>query len=115
MEIKVSATFFIPGRKMYSENQCEENQSLYNNESISIYDGKKKKNITYHYKTKTQEPALQKINLTPESYDYLTTTKPSFVNPKEWKNMSKKKRLALQLNIIAENFNGVLNDFEIFD
>lgn len=115
MEVKVSATFFIPGRKTYSEKQCEENPKLLQDEHITIYDGKKKKNITYHYKIKTQEPALQRINLSQESYTYLTTTKPSFIPNKEWNNLSKKKRLEKQLVVISENFNGVLKEFEIFE
>jgi len=113
--VKVCASFILPGSKIPAEYSYSKN-------------GKKKvnKNIEYVQQTvrlksgKNQVinlikpiPAKQSIKITKEAYDFWIETPVSGMNTKFWNNMSKTFRVKHHLMEIAKSIGGELDDFEI--
>lgn len=113
MEVKVSASFSIPGGKLYSEQYCKDN-NLHTNYTMKIFG---KKVVTLNWKERVSKLATQRINLSVEAYYHMTDSQacPTWHRNREWLQMSRRKRLESHLNMIAEDLHGVLNEYEIFE
>lgn len=135
-ETKVSLYVKLPGRVMYSKEECIKEKK----ERIVRVKGKKTKVVeeivdndklerntlelrnegeveTYTYYTRKSRPASQTINLTKEAYDYMTDRNscPEWSKAPRWVNMNKKERLELHLKNIMEQLGGVSFSYKVLD
>jgi hypothetical protein len=61
-------------------------------------------------------PASQSINISKDSYDYMTKGDcPAFSKPKEWAKLSKKAKLEAHLQSIMEHLGGISYTYQVFD
>ena len=115
-EVKISLTIALPGRVIRSlENATLEKHSMTLVERV----GKNKINKhTITYSTPKAEDVIQVLNMNKEAYKYMTSNEtPSFMlnNSRDWKNMSKKKKLEMHLNETAKSLGGKLLFYHVFD
>lgn len=116
MEVKLRATFLVPGAQMYSIKEAKEN-NLYNSEFIKVFDDKKRKWYNYEIKVRKSIPAKQVINMSEEAYLSMVNPMecPSFIRKRDWNMLNKKARIKLHLENIAESLNGILYEYDIFE
>ena len=121
-EIKLSLTILLPGRTMLSKvDSLKEMQK--GNEIVVVedYDKCDKSYInigkrTYTIHTRKHKPATQKMNLGRDAYKYFISDEcPYWCKPKVWSNLSRRQRLLMHLEGIAESLNGKLQSFEVFE
>lgn len=114
MEIKISATFIIPGRTLRTEAECQNDETLYTNVTLKTFNGKKYKK--YHWKERTTIPSTQVINMSEEAYQHMTDPQacPNWCRQRDWLQLSKKKRIESHLDMIANDLKGIVKEYEIF-
>lgn len=130
IEIKVSATFLLPGSKLVTSKPIDKTgkskeeldvlnqqfQKTHHQETISFYYNHKRHFITIWVRNGV--PVVQKLHMSKEAYDWMTSAESVILEEhtaREWKHFSKMKRLKLHLKRTAESFQGKLLDFEIFE
>lgn len=129
LEIKVSATFLLPGstlvaekpisKKGKSKEQLEQLKQEYyrthKQETVAFYCNRQRHIIEIW--TRVGKPATQKINLCKEAYNYMTSNEgyADVSNKHDWSRTSKKMRVKLHLMQIAESIGGSLLDFVILE
>lgn len=129
LEIKISATFLLPGstlvaekpisKKGKSKEQLEQLKQEYyrthKQETVAFYCNRQRHIIEIW--TRKGKPATQKINLCKEAYDYMISSEgyTGIVSKHDWARTSKKMRVKLHLMQIAESLGGSLLDFAILE
>lgn len=129
LEIKVSATFLLPGSTLVAEKpisktgkskeQLEQLKQEYyrthKQETVAFYCNRQRHIIEIW--TRVGKPATQKINLCKEAYDYMISSEGyvGIVPKHDWSRTSKKMRVKLHLMQIAESLGGSLLDFAILE
>ena len=121
-EIKLSLTILLPGRTMLSKVDSLKKMQK-GNEIVVVkdYDKCDKSSVnvgkrTYTIHTRKHKPATQKINLGRDAYKYFISDEcPYWCKPKVWSNLSRRQRLLMHLEGIAESLNGKLQSFEVFE
>ena len=114
--VKVSATFVLPGRTLIAEKSISEKDTITYHEEIVYFFYNKKRN-TIILKLRDGKPSIQKMNITLESYNYMTSDE-GRIEPMSkgmWKQLSKAKRVKLHLIEIGKSINGKLLEFNIFE
>lgn len=121
-EIKLSLTILLPGRTILSKEACLKTMQK-GNEIVVVEDYDKcdktyvnvgKRTYTIH--TRKTKSATQKINLGRDAYEYFISNEcPYWCKPKVWSNLSRKQRLQIHLEGIAESLNGKLESYHIFE
>lgn len=114
-ETKISLTITLPGRVVDSLDSA--NLEKHSMSLIEKVGKNKVKKSTVYYTTPKYKDVIQNINMTKDAYKYFVSNEtPTFFNkPKEWKNMSKKKRLELHLEETAKSLGGKLLFYHVFD
>ena len=129
LEIKVSATFLLPGSTLVAEKpiskkgknkeQLEQlKQEYYNThkqETVAFYCNRQRHIIEIW--VRKGKPATQKLNLCKEAYDYMISSEGyvGIASKHDWSRTSKKMRVKLHLMHIAESLGGSLLDFAILE
>ena len=126
-EIKVSATFLLPGSTLVAEKPISKKGK--NKEELELM--KQEYERTHHQETvvftikrqrhvlqlwiRNSKPATQKMNLSKEAYDYMTSNESyaGIATKNDWAHTSKVKRVKLHLMDIAQSLNAKLLDFVI--
>lgn len=134
--IKVTLNITLPGRVLYSNYESKKlnvhEKTLSNGtkkkvkklvwdtdktESFEIFasdNGKNKEHLMIIMRG--CKPATQCLNINEQSYNYMISTNcPYFSKPKEWAQLSKKKRLEAHLADIAEGLGGKVASYNVYD
>lgn len=129
-DIKVSATFILPGRILVAEKSIskkgktkEELQQMkekffatHNMETISFRI--KGKQETIHIFTRKGQPATQHININKDAYDFMISPE-SFAaaekTQRDWAHMGKMKKVHAHLLMIAQSLNAKLLHFDVLE
>lgn len=143
-EIKVNLNVILPGRVMLSKEEClkttqkviektnKKTGKTYKktiNVQVDDIDKMDKHTIKVtnyvdnrpvveiiSFHTRKTKPAMQSINLSKDSYNYMTSSEcPSWSKPKVWNTMNKKERLESHLQRIVESLDGVSYTYQIFE
>ena len=137
-EIKVSLTISLQGSVMFSKEEClkttqkvtrkknksfkkqariqEEDLSKMDKNTLRVIDkrGKHPEMITFY--TRKSRPAKQTINISKDSYDYMTSSScPEWSKVGAWIQMSKVKRLEAHLQRLAEHLGGNVLSYKVFE
>lgn len=139
-EIKVSLTITLPGRVMFSKEEClkttqkvierktktgkvykktievqVEDWDKMDKNTVKVRTGyNKTESLTFY--TRKSIPATQSINLYKDTYKYMTSKEcPEWSKPKEWGQMNSKKRLEAHLQRIAEYLGGTSYTYQVFE
>ena len=129
LEIKVSATFLLPGSTLVAEKpiskkgktkeQLEQPKQEYYNthkqETVAFYCNRQRHIIEIW--VRKGKPATQKLNLCKEAYDYMISSESyaGIATKNDWNHYSKTKKLKLHLMEIAQSINAKLLDFAVLD
>lgn len=138
-DIKLSLTVTLPGRVMFSEQECSKQLKKTivdkkNHKKVidvtvvdfakttehsmvveSKVDGKKVKE-TIHFRTRKCKPITQVINMTSEAYNYMVSAEcPYWEKPKDWKGYNKQKRLESHLHQTALTLGGQVKYYKVFE
>ena len=74
-----------------------------------------KGNFNINFKVTRTPVRVRLLNISNESYDYMTSKRcPEWSKKTKWLSMSKKKRFESHLNRIANDFRGKLVHYEVF-
>ncbi len=113
--VKVSATFVLQGSTLVAENSISKTENTYHQEIVSFYANGKRNVVTLNLRN--GKPALQKMNITHEAYNYMISNdgKPTEISKGMWGQMSKAKKVKTNLLEIAQTLNGKLLEFTIFE
>lgn len=77
---------------------------------------KVKSNFDINFKMSPTPTRIRVLNISNESYDYMTSKEcPEWSKKAEWLSMSKKKRFESHINRIAHDCFGKIMDYEVFD
>lgn len=118
-DIKVSATFILPGRVLRAETPVKnkkgekrKEEELYYQETLRF---KNDKPIVINLRKGV--PATQVLHISYDAYKgMIAQDNPAKgVTPYEWRKLSNKKRLQSHLNLVADTLNGVLESFTVLD
>ena len=75
-----------------------------------------KGNFNINFKVTRTPVRVRVLNISNESYDYMTSKEcPEWSKKAEWLSMSKKKRFESHLNRIAHDCLGKVMDYEVFN
>lgn len=117
--VKVSLTIVIEGCTLVRKSSPDTLKYKITKQEESLKRNKKasnhviKEGVNKHY-TLISKPASMHVNLTQEAYDYMTSNEfPSGIKMKDWKHMSKVKRLEWHLQKICDNYQGKSFSYEI--
>lgn len=139
-EIKVSLTITLPGRVMFSKEECLEtiqkeilkpiskkkkikivkdiqvpikNKFSTNSLVVEDTDGTKER---IQFFTRKCIPARQNISINKDAYkDMVSSNCPSWESPYKWNNKNKIARLESHLQRLMENYNGISYSYQIFE
>ena len=121
-DVKLRLSLYVPGAQMLSREDAlktSKRDEYFDTIRMTVaVEANKKKPRTVDIFVETRKSRLvrQNINLTSDAYQYMISTEvPYFSTIKEWKNKSRKERLKVHLDRIAENFNEKSYSFEILD
>lgn len=121
-EIKLSLNVVLPGNILLSQEQAEALEKVKSAKGfdrfsmeVSEPEGKDKEIIIVS--TRRCIPAYQSINITKESYDYMTSSKecPNWANPNDWKNRSIAARLEAHLQRLCDTIGGTSFTYVVFE
>ena len=138
METKLSLTIILPGRTMFSKEEClkttrkvkvlKNGKKIFKKEvtedleKVTIHtikvDGKKKeKPEVIHYTTRKFRPAKQTINISRDAYEGMIDDIPRrFKNRKSyWLSLPKKSRIDFNVNELAKSLGGIVDSYVIFE
>ena len=75
-----------------------------------------KGNFNINFKMTRTPVRVRVLNISNESYDYMTSKEcPEWSKKVEWLSMSKKKRFEAHLNRLAHDFRGKIMNYEVFE
>ena len=75
-----------------------------------------KGNFNINFKMTRTPVRVRVLNISNESYDYMTSKEcPEWSKKAEWLSMSKKKRFESHINRIANDFRGKIMNYEVFE
>ena len=75
-----------------------------------------KGNFNINFKVTRTPIRVRVLNISNESYDYMTSKEcPEWSKKVEWLSMSKKKRFEAHLNRLAHDFRGKIMNYEVFE
>ena len=75
-----------------------------------------KGNFDINFKVTRTPVRVRVLNISNESYDYMTSKEcPEWSKKSEWLSMSKKKRFEAHINRIADDFRGKVMNYEVFE
>lgn len=121
-EIKAKLTVILPGRVMIPKNKCTKGD--YESFSLKVINDKRKLE-TLNVFCRKCIPAKQVINITKESFNYMTAKSkkaaedkencPTFSTPKKWFMMSKKERLLSHFAHTTLALGGISFEYIIFE
>ena len=107
--VKVCATFLLPGGKRVVEQPCSENgETEYFQQTIRLKHG-----APIVINLLKPKPAKQSLRITNEAYQEWLTMPVQGINMKFWNTTTKTFRIKHHLQDIAETLGGTLADFEI--
>ena len=109
MDIKVSVNI-IEGGNIEGINYTVKTERYDKKRGIKI-----KNNFNINFELSPTPQRVRVINLNQEAYKSFITDAPVGVSKIDWNRMSKIKRLETNLKVLAENFNGVLDNYQVFD
>ena len=122
-EIKVNASFMLPGSVLPAEPPCSKNgkkkkkkeekeEILYQKEVIRL-----KNQAPIVINLRVAKPVTQNMHLTKEAYSYMISAENPAKGQKlfDWKRLSNRKRLKAHLQNIASSIGGVLVDFVVLE
>lgn len=113
--VKVNLHIALPGRTMYSEQECSKNPSLNETFFLSLRTKSADRQI-FKINTRKCIPASKMIHLTHEAYDYMSSDEcPSWARRNEWHVMSLEQRLVSHMMNIAESYGGYIMDYKILE
>lgn len=138
METKLSLTIILPGRTMFSKEECfkttrkvkvlKNGKKIFKKEvtedpeKVNIHtvkvDGKEKeKPEVIHYTTRKFRPAKQTINISRDAYEGMIDDIPRrFKNRKSyWLSLPKKSRVEFNVNELAKSLGGTVDSYIIFE
>lgn len=125
VDVKVSASFILPGRVLPAEPPCSEkgkkkkkrkekenNEVLYRQEIIHL---RKQKPIVIQLRKPL--PAKQTLHLSSVAYNYMTAVDNPVEGMKvhDWRRLSSNKRLKYHLQAIAWSLNATLESFTVLN
>lgn len=144
IDIKVSLTILVPGANMVSKEESLKStqKQVYNKAGKPVYKqgkplmrtvlvedpekhdlnsmvitnskGKVVDRISFY--TRKSVPARRSLNISREAYEAMVSeVYPEWYKQRNWKNLTKEQRLAIHLERIAQNFNGEIEDFIVYD
>lgn len=116
-DVKVNLNITLPGRVMYSEQECSKNPKvLYDFHTKRVID-RNNKPITISYSTRKCKPATQVIRIYKESYDYMIDGKncPHWEKPFIWNKMNREQRLRSHLHKTMEDLGGTSFTYVVFE
>lgn len=112
-DIKISASFLVPGAKRYGEAVCEKDRSKYEHVEVKASDGKTTDRL--HLLLRKRIPAKQVINISREAYEYMVGSEcPSFSTPTLWKGLGRKAKIQAHLEAMAKSLGGKLDDYTVY-
>lgn len=134
-DIKVSLTITLPGRVMFSKQEClkqlresyvdKKGHKRFKTKTVDDLD---KCDISHtkvsdgfsseilNIRTRKCKPATQSINLSTETYEYMISDAcPHEIKISTWRTMKPKARLEAHLNGIAEYLGGTLLEYQVFE
>lgn len=129
-DVKVNLNLVLQGRTLLSHEQAEafekeKSGTGYDTFRLDIEEtkisGNKKvtKKETIFPKVRKSKTIKQTINLSKESYDYMTSTDdrdcPRFIRPKQWKAMNAKMKLEAHLERIAQHLGAQSFTYNVLD
>lgn len=129
-DVKVNLNLVLQGRTLLSHEQAEafekeKSGTGYDTFRLDIEEtkisGNKKvtKRETIFPKVRKSKTIKQTINLSKESYDYMTSTDdrdcPRFIRPKQWKAMNAKMKLEAHLERIAQHLGAQSFTYNVLD
>lgn len=138
IETKISLTIILPGRTMFSKEEClkttrkvkvlKNGKKIFKKETaedpekVIVHtirvDGKKKeKPEVIHYTTRKFRPAKQTINISRDAYEGMIDDIPRrFKNRKSyWLSLPKKSRIDFNVNELAKSLGGIVDSYVIFE
>jgi hypothetical protein len=122
VETKISLNLLVPGTKILSSQECEENpKNSYDEHKVSIYFtvGKGKNQREKHefisIKTKRTKLVHQNINICYDAYRYMLSTPTSPKLAKIWNNLSIDEKLRKHFNLIASDLKAVSYSYKVFN
>ena len=75
-----------------------------------------KGNFNINFKMTRTPVRIRVLNISNESYDYMTSKEcPEWSKKIEWLSMSKKKRFEAHINRLAHDFRGKIMNYEVFE
>lgn len=98
--IKITATFIIPGRTMFTEEECEQNKSFYDFNQLQVDYHKNKSEYvheTIHFHTRGTKHVKQVINMPQETYDYFIATPVAKTSVSHWKRLPNGEKIKMHL------------------
>lgn len=138
METKLSLTIILPGRTMFSKEEClkttrkvkvlKNGKKIFKKEyvedpekvtthTILVEGSKKGKPEAIHYTTRKARPVKQVINISKEGYDGLVHNIPAKFRRKkqEWLKLPEKLRVNFNVYELAESLGGIVDSYVIFE
>lgn len=132
IEPKVNLTIILQGRVLLSKEEClkttqkvigkkkrtvlvEDNNKV-NHHSMTVRDKNNKNPEVISFTTRKCKSATQVLNMSRESYDYMTSNIcPEWESKKNWSTYSKKERLEKHLNQVASALGGKVLSYKVFE
>lgn len=121
-EVKVSLSIVLPGNTLLSQEQAEALEKVksakgFDSFKMEVSEPDNKNREIIEVRTRKSIPASQSINITKESYNYMTSSKevPNWANPNDWKNRTIAARLEAHLQRLCEFLGGTSFTYVIFE
>ena len=128
-DVKLSVTILLPGSKIVTSQECEENPLKYcdrNSLILSVKHWDPKAKCSFYKKeplvfyTKKREPAQQVIKMSPDAYEYMISSAcPEWFIPQggisKWKKMSIEQRLEAHLERTCKALRGISYTYVVFN
>lgn len=138
IETKLSLTIVLPGRTMFSKEEClkttrkvkvlKNGKKVFKKETaedpekvivhtIRVDGKKKKKPEVIHYTTRKFKPAKQIINISRNAYEGMVNDVPRKYRDRKsyWLNLPVKARIEFNVNELAKSLGGAVDSYVIFE
>jgi hypothetical protein len=127
-DVKIVASFLIPGGKMYEEEECKEASrpmAGYKHHAIKVEYPNKFYNASHpngqprykqeviQYTTRNSKPATKVIKMSQEAYVEMCSNPPRNIKNRAWKSIPIEKRIEAHLDVMKEEFNAYSYTYNI--
>lgn len=112
--IKISASFTIPGSVMYTEKDSQGEPVHYKNVSFNV-SNKRGKQELLKMKLSKCKPCKQVINMTEDAYNSMLNIPPKNTSPVFWKRLPVTQRISEHLKDIQLTLHATDFEFTIFN